>query len=97
MLICEMNPTPTVKQEMSLILCDHTCITTLYVLSSLIPHLIYFSIVKARKTLSPTVLLGARMKWPSEKIWFSSPHTTPPNESQEPHSHSTPQKESLGV
>ena len=31
------------------------------------------------------------MKWPSEKIWFSSPH---PNESQE--SHSKPQKGRLG-
>lgn len=57
----------------------------LFVLSFLIPRLFCFSIVKARKTLTP-VLLG-----PSEKIWLSSPHLNEPQES-----HSKPQKGRLG-
>lgn len=86
-----MNPTPTIKCEMNLILCGHVCITTLYVLSFPIPDLFCFSIVKAGKPLSPTVLLGARMKWSSEKVWFSSPYPSEPQKS-----HSKPQKGSLG-
>ena len=54
-----MNPTPIIKREISLILCDHVCITTLYVLSFLIPHL-YFALAlqKPEKTLSPTLFAG---------------------------------------
>lgn len=68
-----MNPIPTIKSELNLILCDCVCTTTLYVPSFLIPHLFCFSIVKGRKKLSPTVWVGARMKCPSRMLWFSSP------------------------
>lgn len=45
MLIWEINPIPTIKIELNLILCDYVCTATLYVPSFLTPHLFCFSIV----------------------------------------------------
>lgn len=87
--IWKMVATPTIKSGMNLILCDHVCVATLWVLAFLSPLLSCFSIVK-QKRLSPMVLLGARVKWPSTKVWFSS--LTAVNSK----SHSKPQKGKLG-